>query len=200
LNSEKRLRWRRRIIWAGFTIFAVPACASIFSKGALIDQVPLALQAAGLAIGTLPAFAVAAFSRALINEPPWQITKMMLSLLIFGLFLGSYDARLAYEFAAFENYPARAGKMLFQITSSSSGRGGPMVYARAADDARVLQLYSVRRLQENVGDVRTVGRDCLLLNIEVGRWGVRRAIVPRRLDPPVDLDRWRRCPDYEADR
>jgi hypothetical protein len=168
-----------------------------FHRGALIDHIPFALTLAGITCGFLGGLGMdVLISRRKARESAFRFAVAMVSAPIFGGLAGSYCARLGYEFVAFTGYAPQHAQLTAPVTSISTGRGGPAAYVVPYEGARELRLRISSALYDRLDPIRTPGRDCLTLTIEIGRNSVKRAILPAWFDTSVGSEQWVQCPGY----
>jgi hypothetical protein len=171
----------------------------VFHRGTLIDPIPVGWKLTGIVLGILPVCLLVGFSPSPASGPSARkYCVTVLGLFVLGIIGASYYTRVAYEFAAFQSYPARHIALTAQVRSASCGRGGCFAYIEAYEGARNLQVRVDDQLLDRLQPLRAPGRDCLKLDVEIGRRGVRRTSLPATFDTRLGIDRWVQCPDYPA--
>ncbi len=182
-----------------FAVISILAAAALFAPiflhgNELIDHMPSIYTVLGAAIG----FGVGVFidykaAAGLLSRGARGYVAMTVPPL-FGILIGTHYSRLIYEEAAFISTKAEIRQMATPVTSFRHGRYGiTWGYVIPGDDARKLQIKITGDLYDRLDPYRHPGRDCLLMHIQTGRWGVRRAILPAPINHGVDVDDLRRC-------
>lgn len=168
-----------------------------FHRGALIDHIPFALTLAGTTCGFLGGLGMdVLISRSKARERAFRFAVAMAGVPIFGGLVGSYYARVAYEFIAFTGYISQHTTLTAPVTSISTGRSGPAAYVVPYEGARELRVRISSALYDRLEPIRMPGRDCLTLSIEIGRNGVKRAILPAWFNTSMGSGQWVQCPGY----
>jgi hypothetical protein len=166
-------------------------------RGALIDHIPFGLSLAGITCGFLGGLGVdALMMRRNTQENAFKFALAMVAAPLLGGVAGSYYARVAYELIAFTGYTPQHTQLTAPVTSRSTGRGGPAAYVVPYEGARELRVRISSALYDRLDPIRTPGRDCLTLPVEIGRNGVKRAILPAWFDAGVGSEQWAQCPGY----
>lgn len=96
--------------------------------------------------------------------------------------------------AAFIGEPIEARQIPFEVTSKSVSRySGPKAFVRAQSGGREIYVDVSDALYDHLEPVRHPGRDCIIIKVETGWRGIRRAVVPNVLDDPFDTTEYQRC-------
>ncbi len=192
---SKTTRWTIAMVFLGSLI------TPLFHQGTLIDHMPLPWYVVGTTLGVLAAVwldVLMARGKASLNElNDLKLAAALLMLPVFGGVLGSYYARLAFEVIAFAGHAPKTVKISAAVTSVSNGRGGPRGYVLPYPGARELQVDVTGDLYDQFDPYRQPGRDCLILDIEIGRGGVKRTMLPAMFDPSFGTEHWQQCAGYQ---
>ena len=112
---------------------------------------------------------------------------------LFGAAIGSYCARLAFEFAHFQGADVTLETVEAQVLGLNS-KWETSANVRVGANGREIFIDVTPELYERLDPYRHPGRDCLKLDAEIGRDGVMRLIVPAKwLDASLSVDRLVRC-------
>ena len=161
----------------------------------LVDPIPLALTVGSAAIG-LGGGAWLSFK---IRPPSYmgtlRRTLAHVAIPIFAAFMATFLARVGVEAAAFAGLRPTGRPIEAQVTSKYRQRIGPTVAEVSfGPGTRTVDIPVSAELYGRLEPWRQPGRDCLDLTVELGRWGLRRAMLPRRfLDDPIGVDHYEQC-------
>lgn len=109
--------------------------------------------------------------------------------------LATFYLRAAVEMAAF----AEASTHIETVQAEVVGKTKRSVEARTHRDARTLWIRADADLRAQLDPRRTPGRDCLIIGVETGRWGVRRTRLPNAFDDGFGIDRLVPCTAYQGE-
>jgi hypothetical protein len=182
-------------------VMLLTALAAVFipvflKKGTLEENIPWWLIGIGVLVGLAAGLGLCAVIFK-SGAKPFERTRSGLGMIaapIFGAVLGSYYARVGFEYWHFAFYQPQKRIVLALITEASNGRGGPFAHAATSPVGRDMMIDISGDLLDHLDPIRQPGRDCLWLSEEVGREGVRRVILPNKFDQGLGLDHLRRCP------
>ena len=109
-----------------------------------------------------------------------------------ALFFATFLVRLAYEETKFRGAQTTSAFEKANVISKSSKwrRSARVNFGYSTRD---IYVPINRQAHSRLEPWREPGRDCLVLQVQTGRDGVRRAIVPVFLEPPVGIDSYRLC-------
>lgn len=172
----------RRGKWIfGGTIAAI-ILPMLFHRGALVDPIPFAFTALGAIVGF--GLGVLANIRLAKFTPDSGYRKVIgLCLVpIALLFAGTYYVRLAVETAAFLGFPATTSRVTTPVTGMGTSRKWPTYWAHVQPGGRELEVKVSYELYSQLDPYRWPGRDCLSLEVETGRGGIRRTQLPALFD------------------
>jgi len=203
-------RRRKTRAWIILAIFLGPLVVPVFHRGTLIDHLPAPWFAIGIALGGLAGVAMdvlivrtkgandasADEGKSATND--LKLAGALLMLPALGCMLGTYYARFVFEEAAFVNYTPKIVRISAGVASTATGRGGPRAYVLPYQGARELEVDITNALYAQLEPIRQPGRDCLALDIEIGRGGVKRTMLPAYFDSSFGTDHWQQCADYQG--
>ncbi|MEO7739214.1 MAG: hypothetical protein ABIS10_07955 [Novosphingobium sp.] len=108
------------------------------------------------------------------------------------IFIGLYVANLAFEFCAFYNFPTTTTQVKAKVVyvNNKQQNQADVDFGIGAGDTNVWINHD---LYAKLQPWKFPGRDCLLLSVQTGRWGLRRVLFPNFFDRPLGMERYRLC-------
>ena len=187
LRPPSRVRWP---LLAAATLALSPV---VLHRTSLIDPIPpLHTMLAGM-IGFGIGFCFAARIEAKHGAKSMRERIGLLAIPIFMVPLATYYARLAHEAAAFANVASRPILIPARVTQKSHRGFIEWAWVQSGPGARQLQIRVSPEVHDALEPHRAPGRDCLLLDAEVGRRGMRRAHAPLFFEEGLGRDRLTSC-------
>jgi uncharacterized membrane protein len=187
---------RKRTSWAVLLGLAVLVAPIQLHRGALLDPIPLPYTVLAAILGALLGLALALrVYPALVATQRIRGHVAVLALPVLGLLLATAYARLAVEMIAFAQSPVRQEVVAARVLDTGNLRlGGHEVSIRPG--GRKLQVRISTALYDRLA--RSAAPLCLRLDVQTGRGGVRRTMLPALLDAPWGTDRLTPCPPVQA--
>jgi hypothetical protein len=192
-------RAKKRRAFIGLGLSALFFADLFLHRGALVDPISPTLLLTGVGVGIAIGLVLSAFVAQSGTEAVEAVGGIRLILAIFALpiiagFAGGYYARVAVELVHFSNYSPTHSEIQAEITDMDHGRrSGPYAFVRPYPGARELKVRVSNAVYNRLDPRRSPGRDCLILPIETGRNGVKRAILPNAFDNSLGMNRLVRC-------
>ena len=114
---------------------------------------------------------------------------------IFGAVIGTFFARAAVEAFDFAGLNPPEMPVAAHVDSAGLERaGGQFAEVSFGPGTRSIYVEISSDLYNHLDPIRAPGRDCIVLSVQIGRFGLRRTMLPRRfLDDPIGQDHYRRC-------
>ncbi|MBY0342459.1 MAG: hypothetical protein K2Q29_01260 [Sphingomonadales bacterium] len=182
----------------GFGAIAVPALGfEMLQRGNLCDPLPWQITLpSGLIGAEFGLLASVQISELIPRRKLTWLVVTAVGLPLLGMGSGTLLARSIALQAAFAGITPKQKAVLMPIKDADSHRRGRR-YSRSRsysitislpDGAREFSLRATKTLYAEVGPSPEPGKHCIRMTVEEGRWGLRRAIGPNRLDGPLSLD------------
>jgi hypothetical protein len=182
-----------RVALLGIVLIVV--ALSLIDPASLVDPIPPPLTvmsaAAGLAGGIwlslrmrFPSY-MGAIRRALGR----------MAAPIFGAMIATFFARVGVEAAGFVGLnPAETHIQAHVLSRGLERSGGQFAQVYFGPGTRSVYVEISSDLYDQLDPIRAPGRDCIVLSIQTGRFGLRRTMLPRRFfEDPIGEDHYRRC-------
>ena len=189
---------KRAIALLTIFVFLSLLMASLLHGDELVDHLPLPYEIAcgvlGLVVGLY--FVVKAQDR--FKAQGFRGYLAVLVAPIIAVVLGTYVGRLAYETMGFAGAAVTDTRVDAPIIDMSSGRSGLHAIVTIGLGSREIRASVTRDLYDQLDAYRHPGRDCLVLTVQTGRYGMRRAVLPGLFEKAVDVDRLKKCPATAA--
>jgi hypothetical protein len=192
-STAKPLTGAVRIILV-VTVLLVLA-VDLGERANLVDPIPLALSFASGAVF----FAAGVWLSFRLSPPSYYgaVRRVMahVGAPLFALFIGTFLARTAVEAAAFVDLNPSSTPSEALVVGKSSGKWGQHTATVSFGPAtRDIDVEITTDLYDRLEPYRAPGRDCLALSTEMGRWSIRRTMLPRRFfDDPISADHYVQC-------
>jgi hypothetical protein len=178
-------------------ILALPFANMFLQRATLVDQLPIGVTVlsgfGGLAFGLW-------MSLRLSTMPSTQSeTRRIIGLTaipIFSIFIGTYLARTAAAELAFVGYNPAIQVVEATVTDFRRGSKWPGQYAsfKVDHNSREIEVKVTPELHDSLDPWRSPGRDCLMIQVQRGRGGLRRTVLPNlSFDEPLGVEHYRRC-------
>lgn len=187
----------------GFAGIAVPALGFEFlQRGNLCDPLPWQITLpAGVIGAVLGLLAAVQISGGIPRRKLTWLVVSVVGLPLLGVGAGTLLARSFALQAAFVGITPVQETVLMPVKDADSFRRGRRYSRRKAysvtlslpDGAREFSVPASMALYEEIGPSPEPGTYCIRMTVEEGRWGLRRAIGPNRLDGPLDTDALAPC-------
>jgi hypothetical protein len=118
-----------------------------------------------------------------------------LAMPIFCALIATFFARVAVEHAAFVGLRPVEAPVEAQVLSAGLERnGGQFASVSFGPRTRSVDVEISPELYDRLDPIRAPGRDCMILSVETGRFGLRRTMLPRRwFDKPIGVDHYKTC-------
>ena len=200
VEQPARGRTKRPAVAIGLLALIAFAGADLFlHRGALLDPISSGAQLTGVVVGVVVGVGIALALSAYLAWSGDKVLKGIVGIQVafsifvlpfFGGFAGSYYARVVVEQSSFYSISPTHSEIKAEVTGKSAGRGARPTLAtvRPYPGGRTLQVRIDNGLYRSLDPWRSPGRDCLTLDVETGRNGVRRAVLPNVFDDPLGLD------------
>ena len=178
------------IVGAGLAL-----CTPLLMHGnQLIDPLPFGITMLSGAIGFAMGCLVISEMGESYAEQGWRGYLAILGVPILTTVLGAYYGRLVFEAAEFVDFAPKRSMIVARVDDIGSGKsGGTWAYVEPSGPARRLQIEITPELYDRLDPIRKPGRDCLLLQVETGRSGYRRALLPSAIGPAIGVDTLKAC-------
>src|SRR5262249_1676508 len=134
-------------------------------------------------------------NQAALAAKGWRGNVAVLVAPFLSLVLAAYLGRMGYEAIGFAGAtPAAAEGRAPIIDTDLTRSGSHIAVVTTGPGTRELRVNVTRDLYSRLDAYRHPGRDCLILTVQTGRYGIRRALLPTVLTRGVDVDRLVPCP------
>ncbi|MES2492331.1 MAG: hypothetical protein V4579_03520, partial [Pseudomonadota bacterium] len=174
-------------------LLLTPLFAGLLNGGTIVTEAPTMLKACVILVG-LVFGAVLAFYFFVQGHSEGASGKFgMIAMPIMCAVLFSYYLRLGEEIIGFWNVVPNEAIVMAKVTGASSGKSGPTAYVTPYKGAREISIRVSRQVYSRLEPIRLPGRDCLIVTIQSGRFGIQRTFVPTPLDTRWGLERLRAC-------
>jgi hypothetical protein len=176
-------------------------------RHALIDPIPPALLAGSILVGA-GIGTCAGVLMARLPSPPGDDFRMGIAIFFFPFLFAfgtAYQAYLAAELAHFYAYPVTRYEDNAKVIGMDRSRyGNRFAYVSLGPSLLDTQVRIDDAVYTKLDPWRAPGRDCLRVEVETGRNGVRRMVLPSAFDDPFGLGRLVPCagryPETESAR
>ncbi len=172
---------------------------SLMREGTIVTETPPVLKGcvvlAGLICGAVAAFHIFIQAEAFGDR---KSVLVLAGMPVFTAVLFMYGFRLAEEALGFVNFAATIRIIPAEVTGASNGKSGPMAYATPFSGAREINLRATPELLIKLDPVRVPGRDCLLIPLETGRFGIQRTFSPIPFGRKIGVEALQPCPAVRA--
>lgn len=165
----------------------------LFRRSELVDPIPFGITFfAALISFTAGIYIFVWLKRRSTVSMDFRNYIGMLALPFFCVFAGTYYARLFVETIAFLDVNAVHNQVVAPVVMKSGRR---TFWASVVPDptARTLQINVTEELYSRLDPYRSPGRDCIVIDVETGRRGIRRTQLPTAFDTGFGLDRLVSC-------
>jgi hypothetical protein len=183
----------RRGKWIFGGTLAAIILPMLLHRGTLLDPIPFAYSVIGAALGFALGIAAVMFLVKFRSDDGFR-TWIGLGILPFMLlFAATYYVRLAVETVAFAGFPATVSHIAAPVTGMGTSRKWPTYWAHVRPGGRELEVKVSYELYAQLDPYRSPGRDCLSLEVETGRGGIRRTEIPALFDAGIGEERLSPC-------
>ena len=169
----------------------------LLQRATLVDHLDPAINIlsgiVGLAFGLWMAYRLSKMPSAQTGARR-SIGLAVLPILI--IFIGTSLARVATLELAFVGYDPAIQTVEAKVTDFRRGTKWPGRYAsfKVDDNSREIEVKVTADLYDSLDPWRSPGRDCLIIQVQQGRGGLRRTVVPNlSFDEPLGVEHYRRC-------
>jgi hypothetical protein len=117
-----------------------------------------------------------------------------LTIVALGIPIGTYLARELVETVAFFAVSPHATVIEAPVLRKRRGRyWGHTATFVENDEGREVDVNVTSELYERLQPYSAPARDCLVIRVETGRYGLRRSSLPNFFDAPFGVEHFRRC-------
>jgi hypothetical protein len=188
LERARRTR-ARRAVWIVVISLLTVAIPTFFHHGALLDPIPLGWSMATGTIGfTLGVYIDVLIGGQMIAKTPLRGLLALFIIPLYATAIGTYCGRLVFETVAFAGAPLQESAIRAPVigkgTTKYGGHG-----ATIRPGARDLNVRIDATLYGLLEPYRAPDTDCLLMDVQTNRDGVRRTELPAFFDTPWSEDR-----------
>jgi hypothetical protein len=168
-----------------------------FQRSQLVDPIPTFLTFLGASGGALFGCWIGYVADTTTPNKDRQFRRAagLFALTILPIFVGTLLVRALVLQSAFWGFGPAMVATEFRV-EGSSGRcrfGRCNIDLRLGPGSRLIRVAVDRSLKSKVGPARSFSGHCITLDVQTGRWGYRRAIVPNIFDQPLGGDSYQRC-------
>lgn len=189
-----RIRWN--IVVCIVICVAATICLT-FDRANLGDPLPLALTVIASGCGMLFAYLIAAETAAL--HPAKKGIRLVLSGFIVALVCAMSAVFVTQSLMlriAFVGIPSKPELTAVEVEDRRLGRrSNYLVEVRLPGAKRHFPVHVTKAVFQKVGPKVAPGEHCVQLQVETGRWGIRRVWAPNNFDPTLSLSDYRPCYD-----
>jgi len=161
--------------------------------GDLVDHVPLIYAIIWLLLGVYSWLRVCIWIHRVKDSASVNYVGSF-SLLVIVLLLAPSMGRQLYQIIGFAGVEPLEIQSTGSIVGMSAGKSGLRAIVKMSPDSREIWVGVTSDLFDRLDAVRYPGRDCLKMTVQTGRFGIRRAVVPRHFGHQIDLDQLESCP------
>jgi len=179
--------------WLLISIIVILGALITINADGLVERVPLPYAITTSALGAGSGLYGVLRITPRLERQGWRGVVAMFVLPLFALFIGSWVGRYVYEVIAFVGVTPSEKAVLAPIVDMTSGRSGPRAIVKIDPASRELRVSVTHDLYAQLDTYRYPGRDCLILMVQTGRFGVRRALIPSLFSADVGLEKLRPC-------
>ena len=177
---------------------AFPFVFRLIHGNELVDYVPLLFAIVSGGLGFIGGLFIDVKFQARFKARGWRGYVAICVLPIIAVLFGSYVGRLVYEMIGFAGITPTEVRTAAPIIGMSAGKSGPFAIVKLDPTSREIWASVTYEVLARLDAHRHPARDCLILAVQTGRFGIRRVILPGRFQHSVDSGQLEACPSAVA--
>ena len=193
VGNEHPIRLGRKMALIILLCAASLVAVGLMHGNELVDHVPTLFAIISGGLGFAGGLFIDVKFGARFKAHGWRGYMAICALPFVAVLLASYLGRLAYEMMGFVGITPTEVRSAAPIIGMTNGKSGPHAIVKLDPTSREIWTSVTYDVYNRLDAHRHPARDCLILAVQTGRFGIRRVILPGRFGF-VDSSQLETCP------